>query len=394
MTKKFAYFLSHPIQYFSPLLKELAKEIPLEVFYFSDASIRGGKDAGFGQNVRWDTPLLDGYQYTFLKNLSPAKTVNNKFTDLFNPGVLRVLMRRDIAVVMVNDWTYSSSLLCIIAGKLLGKKIWLRAENPLNQELRKSKKVVWLKKLVLKQLLFRFFIDRFLYIGSQSRAFFIFYGADPKKLVYTPYAVDNKYFRTQYLSMLNGRDEIRRKLGLPLGKKIILFSGKYIEKKRPLDLLKAYQRINEGGYALVLVGEGALRKEIEQYIHDNAVQDVYLTGFINQSVIPEYYLVADLFVLCSGMGETWGLTANEAMNFSKPVLISTTCGSSYELVEQGVNGFTFEEGNIEELASCMERLLRDDAFCAAAGAASAVRVADFSIEKIVKNISVAFSGAA
>jgi hypothetical protein len=47
MKPKLTYFLSHPIQYISPLLKELAKEVDLEVYYYSDVSIKGGIDKGF-----------------------------------------------------------------------------------------------------------------------------------------------------------------------------------------------------------------------------------------------------------------------------------------------------------------------------------------------------------
>ena len=41
MKPKLAYLLSHPIQYISPLLQGLSKEVELEVFYYSDISIRG-----------------------------------------------------------------------------------------------------------------------------------------------------------------------------------------------------------------------------------------------------------------------------------------------------------------------------------------------------------------
>ena len=73
--KKVTYFLSHPIQYFSPLLKALARASDLKVYYFSDASVTGGKDKGFGQEIKWDTPLLEGYDYEFLKNLSGSRSL-------------------------------------------------------------------------------------------------------------------------------------------------------------------------------------------------------------------------------------------------------------------------------------------------------------------------------
>ena len=68
MTKQLAIFVSHPVQYFAPLWRALARtEGPeLTVHFFSDHSVRGGVDAGFGVSVRWDVPLLAGYQHRFI----------------------------------------------------------------------------------------------------------------------------------------------------------------------------------------------------------------------------------------------------------------------------------------------------------------------------------------
>jgi glycosyltransferase involved in cell wall biosynthesis len=387
--KKINYFLSHPIQYFSPLLKELAKKTDLQVYYFSDVSISGKKDIGFGQNIKWDIPLLDGYRSAFIKNYSSRTSLNNKFLDVFNPGVIKLLFDKRVSIIIVNGWTYSSTLLCIVFGRLFGKRVWLRAENPLNQELRKSKRVIQLKKIFLKQLLFNLFIDKCLYIGTENKKFFEFYGVPDSKLIYTPYAVDNDFFSGQYTVLQKDLTTVRKNLGVPTEKKIILFSGKYISKKRPLDLIKAFYELKDIDCALVMVGEGQLRSEMEQYIKEKNVANVYLTGFINQSDISKYYAIADVFVMCSGMGETWGLSVNEAMNFRKPVIVSETCGSSYDLVEQGVNGFTYTEGDIDQLAVHLRKLLTDEVFRMTAGERSYEIIQKLSIPVIVNNIIVA-----
>ncbi len=387
--KKITYFLSHPIQYFSPLLKELAKKTDLQVYYFSDVSISGKKDIGFGQNIKWDIPLLEGYNSTFIKNYSSRTSLNNKFLDVFNPGIIKLLFDKRISIIIVNGWTYSSTLLCIVFGRLFGKRVWLRAENPLNQELRKSKRVIQLKKIFLKHVLFNLFIDKCLYIGTENKKFFEFYGVADSKLLYTPYAVDNDSFSKQHTALQKDLQTVKLNLGLPAEKRIILFSGKYIPKKRPLDLIKAFNELNDSNCALVMVGEGQLRPEMEQYIKEKKIANVYLTGFINQSDISKYYAVADVFVMCSGMGETWGLSVNEAMNFRKPVIVSETCGSSYDLVEQGMNGFTYKEGDIDQLAEHLRKLLTDDVLRIAAGNRSYEIIQKFSIPVIVNNIVAA-----
>ena len=380
------WFLSHPIQYISPLLKELAARSILKVYYYSDASIKGNKDKDFGIPVKWDIDLLKDYDYHFVKNYSGTRPLSNGFLDVFNPGVVKILRNENRTVVIVNGWSYSSDLMVILFSRIFRREIWLRAESPLNQELKKSRFVLFLKKLFLKKLLFKIFIDKCLYIGADNKLFFEYYGVQPSRLIYTPYAVDNSYFAAKAVALERKRDDIKMKVGLQPEKKIILFSGKYIPKKNPMDLLKAFQLLKQERYALVMVGEGRMRKEMELFILENHLQEIYLTGFVNQSEISDYYSIADVFVMCSGMGETWGLAVNEAMNFGKPVIVSSTCGCSLDLVKHGQNGFVFAEGNIKLLADYIKEVLENDSFRISAGNRSKEIIKQFSIDRIVDNI--------
>ena len=206
------------------------------------------------------------------------------------------------------------------------------------------------------------------------------------KLLYTPHAVDNNYFETQHEDLQKKRDLLKKKFDLPANKKIILFSGKYIEKKRPLDLLQAFAMLDSNKYLLLMVGDGELRTEMENYIQENSLQNVYLTGFINQSAISEYYEIADVFVMCSGVGETWGLSVNEIMNFEKPVIVSKICGCSVDLVKEGINGYTFEGGNIKQLSQLITEVLENENFLISAGKISKEIIENFSINNITANI--------
>jgi len=389
---KITWFLSHPIQYFAPLFRQLGKETELSVFYYSDSSIIGDPDKGFGVPVKWDTDLLSGYKFKFIKNYVKRRPLNNGFFDVFNPGVVKAIWRHRRAIVIVNGWSYSSDIMVILFSKIFGCKVWLRAESPLNQEQKKTGIKMNLKRFFLKNMLFRFFINRCLYIGTENRKFFEYYGVSSERLTFTPYAVDNDYFSLRARELqANGKD-VRTRLGIPAEKKIILYSGKYIQKKNPLDLLKAFQLLNCDRYALVMVGEGEMRKKMERFISENHLKLVYLTGFVNQSEIPFYYSVADVFVMCSGIGETWGLAVNEAMNFSKPLIISDTTGCSVDLVKQGQNGFVFPEGDIESLAGYIKEVLENESFQMKAGASSAEIVRNFSINVVSDNIKRQLAG--
>jgi glycosyltransferase involved in cell wall biosynthesis len=187
----------------------------------------------------------------------------------------------------------------------------------------------------------------------------------------------------------NTTEIIKNELGIPAENKVILFSGKYIQKKRPLDLLKAFEQLSNKNYSLLMMGEGELRNEMEQYIANKQLKNVQLTGFVNQTDIPKYYTVADIFVMCSGAGETWGLSVNEAMNFELPVIVSRTCGSAHNLINEGVNGYAVDEGDITGLSQAIDKVLSNDIFIEQAGLVSANLVKEYNIEKIAANIKAA-----
>src|SRR5437870_109513 len=71
MSPRLAVVATHPIQYYAPLFRTLAarRRLELRVFYgWQGASSAAAYDAGFGRPIRWDVPLLDGYDYVFVPN--------------------------------------------------------------------------------------------------------------------------------------------------------------------------------------------------------------------------------------------------------------------------------------------------------------------------------------
>lgn len=354
--KPLVFLNSHPIQYFAPLYKELVAttDVDLTVWYCSDESIRGEMDKGFGKNVKWDIPLLEGYNYVFLKNYSWKKSISRGFMGLINFGVIKQLKRQPKSVIVIHGWNYATNVMAMIFGKLMGHTICLRAETPQNQELLKPKLITALKHIYLRGLFL--FIDRFLYIGNENKKFYQGLGVKEKNLFRVSYCVDNKRFHSLY--QLTSKEAAKNELGLPSAQKIILYSGKYIAKKNPMDLLRAFELSQPQNTLLVFVGDGELRPKMEAFIKDKGLADkVILTGFVNQTKIPLYYRSADLFVMCSGVGETWGLSVNEAMNFGLPVIVSDICGCGPDLVEPGKNGAIFKTGNIEELSGLLNSFI-------------------------------------
>ena len=111
---KVDWFVSHPIQYFSPLFARLAKAVDLQVYYYSDVSVKGKVDYEFGTKVKWDTPLLNGYNYRFLHNWSRSQSMHSRFRNAFNPRIIKTIFKSDADIIIVNGWSYASDWLVIL----------------------------------------------------------------------------------------------------------------------------------------------------------------------------------------------------------------------------------------------------------------------------------------
>ena len=351
MKKNIIYIQSHPIQYFAPFFENFQNsEITLTVLFCSKEGLEESYDVEFGKNVKWDIPLLNGYESKFIKNNSKKPTIHNRFFGLLNWGIIKELKLAENSIVIVPGWNYASYWLAIFAAKYYGHKLGLRGESPFNQEIIKSKLKLFLRKLFFKIFLFNI-IDYAFYIGKQNKLFYEYYGVSEDKLYFVPYSVDNKRFQMAKDLYFNQKNHLKKILKLDDNKIQILFSGKYIQKKRPLDLLNAFSKIDNRNLQLVMVGDGELRQEMEDFIiENNLTSKVFLTGFINQTEIVKYYATSDIFVMCSGIGETWGLSVNEAMNFGLKLIVSKTAGCSIDLVQINKTGWIFETGNIDDLA--------------------------------------------
>src|ERR1700748_2286124 len=87
--KRLAIVTTHPIQYYAPVFRLLAERniIDIKVFYtYGDAALEK-YDTGFGKNITWDIPLLEGYPYDWLRNVS-KKPGTHYFNGIVNPDII------------------------------------------------------------------------------------------------------------------------------------------------------------------------------------------------------------------------------------------------------------------------------------------------------------------
>jgi glycosyltransferase involved in cell wall biosynthesis len=361
MSAKFrlAYLVSHPIQYQAPLLRAIAADpdIELKVFFCSDISVRPYLDAGFGSTIEWDVPLLDGYDHAFLPALDDTSKLS--LVRPFNFGLAKELRNGGFDLLWVHGYMRSFHLISMGLATARGMKVLNRDEA---WERSASRGPV--KRFIKRRFyaLLRRICDGWLVIGSANRDYYLANGMKQETVFSMPYAVDNVYFRTRAEAAAPRRAELRAELGLEAGRPVILFAAKFLMRKRPHDLLEAFARIAAKPEArrpyLVLVGDGEMRETLERRTRELGLDTVRFTGFRNQSELPRFYDLCDVFVLPSLL-EPWGLVVNEVMNAGRAVIVSDQVGAAADLVRDGENGCVFAAGDVAALANALGRVLAD-----------------------------------
>ena len=239
---RMAALVSHPIQYFAPLFREIARRpgMDLTVYYCSRMGLGERYDPDFGQAIQWDVPLLGGYRSRFLPNVSMGMKWGS-FWSLINPSIVSELIRERYDALLVHGYYSMTNWMAMLTARAVGIPILLRGEsNLLGAKRANWRPGKWHLLLGLMRM-----VSAGLYIGTHNREFYQHFGLDASRLFFAPYSVDNDYFQSWSRRMAPRRAVLRRAFGVMDERPMILFVGKLIPKKQPLLLLEAYRRLRE-----------------------------------------------------------------------------------------------------------------------------------------------------
>jgi len=371
-TYRLGIVTTHPIQYQVPWFRRLAEmpEVDLTVFFchLPDALEQGD---GFGVAFEWDIPLLDGYRYEVLPNVSRRPSVT-QFGGCNTPAVAERIRRGRFDAMIVNGWVVKSCLQTLWACRRLGVPCIVRGEaNVLRPR-------AWWKRAIHRRLVRQY--AACLYIGKSNARFYRQHGVAEERLFPGRYFIDNRRFADQ-AAAAGDRRAARQRWNIPADRTVYLFSGKFVDKKHPLELLKPIRiaAADTPSVHLLMVGDGRLRAECESYVAEHELP-VTFAGFLNQNQIAAAYAAADCLVLPSDHGETWGLVVNEAMACGLPAVVSDQVGCAADLVEPGKTGAVFPFGDWDALARTMANLARDTRELARQGRNAREKVADYSVD--------------
>lgn len=317
-------------------------------------TIVGVEACGMENTYAWDR--IDGAEnfdrVTLTDEFIPTRSWRKKLRsrmfnelDRIRPEVLIVPGWGSTDAIAGIDWAIQRKIPVICMSE---STAWDERRNPIKE---------WIKRRILS------IFTAALVGGTPHRAYMEQLGI-PADRVFLGYdAVDNDYFERGSILARSRESDLRGSLNLP--RSYFLASARFVPKKNLHRLLEAYtayrlesrdQNPNFQPWDLILLGDGPLRKELESLRLDLGIAEfAHMPGFKQYADLPAYYGNAGAFVHASTT-EQWGLVVNEAMASGLPVLVSKKCGCSEDLVSNGVNGWTFDPSDTDELAELMTQV--------------------------------------
>lgn len=352
MPMRLAIVTSHPIQYYAPLFRCLSQKLDLHVF-FSHAVSDREQASGFGQAFAWDIDLTSGYPNSTLKNVATHPNVE-AFSGCDTPEIYEQLRSGGFDALLTLGWHLKSLLQAVWAAKRLGMKVCVRGDSQLSTRRSLPKRLV---KRITHTSMLRVF-DTSLYVGQRNRDYYLHYGYPEPRLFHSPHAVDTERFSQTASS--EARLGLRSALKVGSDVRLVLFAGKLVSFKRPLDAVAAVHLLRQRGIKaeLLIAGSGELGDALHTRARELSVP-INDLGFRNQTEMPAAYAAADALVLPSTARETWGLVCNEALACGTPIVISDQVGCAPDLAVDGHVGRPFRMGDVEDCAAALAGLFRN-----------------------------------
>ncbi|MFT5336079.1 MAG: glycosyltransferase involved in cell wall biosynthesis [Luteibaculaceae bacterium] len=328
--KKIRWFATHPIQYQTPLMKELADKMPLDVAFFQLNGSIFQKKAGFDETHDWGVDLLEN-----LPHLSINSTGNStqRFFGLRANWISlwKAVDPSSVKGVIVNGWFPWCYIQVWLVCILRGVPFIVRGDSTLQMDSTPVKRKI---KAVLFPLLFRF-PEAFAFVGERNRQFYRHFNVAEKRLFPAFHCVNSAYLQPN----------LGKKKGNRFG-----FIGKHIAIKNVPLILDLFSSKEMKDCELFVAGDGPLSSQLkDKYC---GFSNIHWMGFLKQTELTSFFDQIDMLLLPS-KSETWGLVVNEAFHCGVPAIVSSNVGCGDDLITPGVTGYVFESENGQDLQKCI-----------------------------------------
>lgn len=216
--------------------------------------------------------------------------------------------------------------------------------------------------------------------GRLSAEYTHWLGMPYERIITGTMAADTELLKQKYED-IKYEELIKLQKPLKIVNPVFLYVGQLAERKGLKELLEGWEVMQckrpESRATLLIVGDGPEYNILKEIISQKSLSNIQFTGAVDYNDIAKYYAIADVFIMPT-LEDNWSLVVPEAMACGLPIICSIYNGCWPELVQEAINGFTFDPFNAEEIAKGIDFFLENPEQIKPMGQASKKIVADFS----------------
>lgn len=350
----------------------------------SDSEVVGMEIAGAENTYAWtksESVAID------CSTLFPSEVYESLSSREVRRAVFTHLDQIRPSVVAIAGWAMPDARACLAWCRKNGARAILMSETRKADSIR-----VWWKEWLKSCIVRRF--DFALVGGKSHRDYLVSLGLPCSRILFGYNVIDNSFFaresrkwRQLHLQKQGNRPHMVRRL--------FLASNRFVARKNLTRLVEAFaqfgrrkeKKVGESNaipisreedfptWDLCLLGDGDGKTALIAKCRDLGLQVrecapweensnsksvisgpvVFFPGFRQIEELPRFYAVASCFIH-PALSEPWGLVLNEAMASNLPVLSSRNVGAAEELIDEGINGWTFNPESVRDLANHLHRV--------------------------------------
>lgn len=142
----------------------------------------------------------------------------------------------------------------------------------------------------------------------------------------------------------------------------LFWAARMIDWKHPEVPLKLAAGLKQEGFVfrLLMAGGGEMEEQMHAYAKELGIEDVVtFLGNQNPDMVRSYMEESDIYLTTSDYGEGWGAVINEAMNSGCVVVANKAMGAAPYLIEHGVNGYLYKNGDTKTLFEHVKKLMEE-----------------------------------
>jgi len=294
--------------------------------------------------------VVDPSDYQFTYKILPTKQIGFSDSEKYSftyKGLINLIIQEKPFLIITNGFSIATMKIWFISWFTPLKYIIWSGDI-----YNKQRHTSFLKKLYRKTLINK--ASGFVAYGLKAKQYLISLGVDRENIHIGINTVDTKYYKNEV-------SKLREKTKTRSNKKHLLYIGALSPRKNVLKLLNVLRVLLKSRSDLILdiIGDGNDFMRLKKYIQDHKMDEyVKFHGFKQKSELPMFMAQSDCFLFQTDF-DIWGLVLNEAMAAGLPCIASIKAGSTYDLIRNGVTGFSVDFSNTEEVIDTINFVLNN-----------------------------------